>query len=458
MDKEFKSGRKAIRQDRYNTLATSSAVTQRVKRCTTLSGSHGEWTLSDDVRSGRRERQFPNAFRASLRDPFSKAALDCRIPDEYAVSTATFHIVNSATLTSTASGKGSYMFLPSPCLSFGAIDGTSTYNGFTFSGETKLGYATAPSSVLSLLDDFRVVSWGLRIRNLQPPGTAVGMVEVAQVPCGSHAPAWKMLNTSSFDSSQTLVNVLLNSVTLNGTVFSSLLNLPDSDEYAVQELMANDLLLVGKICAPSYLELKSANTVSKYNATYSQAFDGETYVTATGLLPSDNGMGTDPTQLDGRTAILLNLRGFPASTSSLDVEIIYHIEGTPAPLAQPGLTTGGGSRAVADPVGTARAVAALSREPPAKLIPPQIVHHSGGGVANPVDVRLGMGAASRVARGAGRMLAGPAKQIGAALTKRAVDAIVNKIVGKVNGSGKRNRPMIAAAPVTERAMVVYKKR
>lgn len=348
--------------------------------------------------SNRRRRASPNtsSFASALRDPFDPKAIGCRIPDEYSYPTATYHHLSSVTLTTSASGNCSVLFLPAPLLSMVRGTGTVTATQMVpFSSSASAYRAVNPAALSNNLENFRVVSWGIRIRNLQAPGTATGMIEVAQTPALGHIPGYKTLEYQNvtFDY---LVPLITGTVTSSGDL-ASLLAYPESDEYAVQELMANDLLFVGKVCSSEWTTFRNPDTSNALAATLDNV-DAGNVTTATGLVTQSS--PSDPTQSQGRTAVCIRLRGFPASINVLDVEYIAHYEGTPSLNFQPSISAGSAIISVSNPTEVRDEITKLSRSPVGRIIPPWILHARGAlaqgahGALDVINSRLGLGAAS----------------------------------------------------------------
>jgi len=340
------------------------------------------------MRQRKKYSSDTSKFLAACRDPFSEEAEGCRVPDEYAFPTATYHVKTRMSVTSDASGNFNGAVFPSPCASVYVGNGSSTYTGTTFSGATTMGFAVSSATLAGVLSNYRVVSTGIRIRNVQPPGTAVGMLEVAQIPANDVVPSWYLLQNLAI-SITGITNTFL-----DGTAVGSILNLPDSDEFAVQELMANDLLVVLKKVSPRWMDFNSLSQSTDISASQKMVDPGGTYeINATQTVASSPGQDT---RMGGNTYLYFKGSGFPNSTKALDVEIVYHIEGTPV-AATGGLTSGSGSVRINNPEIVRQGVMAIARAPAARIIPPWIIHAKSNfvrGVFDGVNARLGMGAGS----------------------------------------------------------------
>ncbi len=275
---------------------------------------------------------------------------------------------------------------------------------------------------------------------MQPPSSAVGRIEIAQVPILSSMPAYgAILNSNiTFDY---LVPLATGSTT-NSTNFYSLLNYPESDEFVVQELMANDLLVVGKITSPDWLRFNNSDVVNSISST-TLSNDGGIVTTSTGVVSNPGGAGASFCL--GRTGIAIKLTGFPASiTVALDIELIYHIEGPPVSGLGNGLSTGAAPLVAVNPTEMSRQVSELARAPAARVIPPWITHLKGAasgighGVLDSVNTRLGLGAASGALPKRLGSLGGDAAMLALALKRKGASKIMNALISGAQ-TATRNR-------------------
>jgi len=277
-------------------------------------------------------------FLKALTDPFAPSSLGCKVPDPFPFPTQSYHMHQTSVLgCSTGETSGSVLFLPSPCLSM--IDThhltTVSTNSVTTSAMTRLSTvstqinygmlgASTPSGMNNLLETFRVVSWGVKISNLQPELSATGRIIIGFVPIADATPSYNSLIDTG------LVANVINPITgIPASVFDSanILQLPTSVEFTVGDFLHGDIELVGMYTNSAFWTFKSPvlNGLSRAGAS-----TGDELVTA-------NSTGTeiftgykDLTRMVGGVAISLYFEGVPASTSNcFQVETIYHLEGTP---------------------------------------------------------------------------------------------------------------------------------
>ncbi len=316
------------------------------------------------------------------------------MPDEYSFPTTTFHNRSSITLTTSATGEASLALYPSPCFSGVIGNGTISWSGAqSYSGATTAYRAVQQSQLAGQCESFRVVAWGIRVRNLQAPGTATGMLEIAQTPITDSIPNYNVLSTSSILPAD-LLNLSLGAVATSGK-FASLLAYPESDEFAVQELMANDILVSGKVCSSEWLRFLNPDT----DTVLGTSFLNEGGLVSSAGAVSGSGLN-DVTSAAGRTAILLRLRGFPASINVLDLEYIVHFEGQPSSTSNTTIDLGSAQINMVNPNEVKAVVSRQSLAPVARIIPPWIAHSRGAaaqaihGGLDAINNRLGLGAAS----------------------------------------------------------------
>lgn len=359
---------------------------------------------SNKRRSTRGSAPDASKFALVCANPFAESAIGARVPDEFSQPTVAMHSRFSATVSSSAGGTGSFIVYPSPVASFYAPAGNTVVWGGTgnFAGATRMYRGVPNGQMTANLTDFRVVGFGVRIRNLQPPGTATGMIEIAQVSCSRHMPNEGILQAYG-PTDDYLVKATTGLISSSGAL-TSLLSLPEADEYAVQELMANDIMCIGKTTGPAWKALKVTQIDAAYNATMAAVDYGELFDTTTGALKLLTPDYADSTSVEGRTCVAIRLRGFPASTIALDMEIIYHLEGTPSTTSNQYIQSGTGALAVIHPAVVEKQVANLNSGPCSSLMPAWIAHAAGqvrqgignigAGFGDAISARLGMGAAS----------------------------------------------------------------
>jgi len=139
-----------------------------------------------------------NRFARQLSCPFDPQTLGCQVPDPFSFPTQTYHLHQTNLITCGTASAGSVVFLPNPFLSMldlgGTVSGTpcvsqTSFSAFGASSGKQYVYAsTAATSLNNLLSTFRVVSWGLKISNLQPELSATGRIIVSYFPIGDTVP------------------------------------------------------------------------------------------------------------------------------------------------------------------------------------------------------------------------------------------------------------------------------
>jgi hypothetical protein len=202
-----------------------------------------------------------------LTDPFCSHANGAKFPDESSTKTLSFTGRSVTNLTSLASGNASMLIIPQLGEGFTAL---ATAVASTSATTMDPNVQAAPWSVLTGVNSYRIVSMGVRIRNIAPLLTASGMVHVRSLanPVGGSLATYL---GSSYTASQ-----------------SYDVSLSDCSEECF---------------------------IFEHTAQLNQVFYSQQTV---GTIAAWEAAGFNP--------ITITLMGVPASTDCLSVEIIMHVE------------------------------------------------------------------------------------------------------------------------------------
>nr|UJQ92733.1 MAG: hypothetical protein [Narnaviridae sp.] len=275
-------------------------------------------------------------FAQALSDPFAPSSLGCKVPDPYPFPTQSYHLHQTTVLGTIGSNvAGGVMFLPSPTFSLIDTDHCNNVanNSVISTSFTRFGsvstnpnyglYAsTGLSTLAGVLETYRVVSWGIKISNLQPELSATGRIIIAMLPIADTVPTTVELSNSTFLTTGLLP---VCGVPMGVLDSANLLQLPTSLEFTVGDLLHGDLELSGMYTSGSFWNFKTPLTSSTEFTGYTtgdQSSTNGTVVTAVGF--------KDSTRMCGGVGIAIYYEGIPVNTSAFQVETIYHLEGTPS--------------------------------------------------------------------------------------------------------------------------------
>jgi len=276
-------------------------------------------------------------YRLALTNPFSEAALGCRVPDQFYAPTATLTLREVATLSNDTSGNADCIFLPSvinPVFSTRA----SITNGSTMNTPNGVSYvngciANDSASLYSKVTNHRIVSWGLRIRNTTAITSSQGALTISLVPIHERMRVPNGLpiggqNASGTGQTGFSIGNWLDAagVPKTGTGSSakvdiaSLLDFPHHARYQGPQLSEETFEIHPKLVSPSGLFLRNSQDSpwgSDMQATTSVAY----------VAPGD----ASYLMCDGWTAIAIGFTGGSSTVGSqtFEVEAVYHIEGSP---------------------------------------------------------------------------------------------------------------------------------
>lgn len=275
-----------------------------------------------------------NTFLLSLVSPFCPEAYGIRVPDPFPFPTVTHHLRQTTVLGSGAAGAGAAVFLPSPCFSLVDINavngGTASVTSTPFAKFNTTGIpshlykSTSVTAINAIYGSYRVVSWGIKISNLQPELSATGRIIIAMIPIGDSVPTEVELTNNSIISTA-LTPVFGTPTAQLGT--SGLLQLPSAQLFAVQDLLHGDLEVSGMYTNSSFWQFKTTEAFG-LPITGHRSGDSYSVTTSSGAILSSG--YKDPNRMMGGCAICLFFEGIPASTvNAFQIETIYHIEGSP---------------------------------------------------------------------------------------------------------------------------------
>jgi len=290
-------------------------------------------------------KQHPNRIQANsgsspfvqaLSDPFAPSSMGCKVPDPFPFPTQSYHL-HQTTVLGTAAGEstGGVMYLPNPV--FSLLDtnhiNDATKNSIITTALVRLNTtstivpygglgACGITSLAGVLETYRVVSWGIKISNLQPELSATGRLIIAFLPIGDTVPSYAQLINSGMLATGYLPITGIPAGVLDS---ANLLQLPTAMEITVGDLLHGDIELSGMYTNSSFWTFR---TPLQTSTPFAGSTEGDDVTQASGVV---NTIGwKDSTRMVGGVGIALYYEGIPSSTSAFQVESIYHLEGTPA--------------------------------------------------------------------------------------------------------------------------------
>lgn len=260
-----------------------------------------------------------------LVDPFT--AIGPKVPDMFCYPTITAQSKGVQVISSDSNGTILGAIAPYPTLSYVAVSGgVTTSSMYQYSGKP-LYAATTFTNLSNLFSNYRVVSVGVRVRNLLAPLTATGRIIIAPYISSAPIPGPNFCNNGTVDG-----GFIFSSITQTATSGSNLLELPYAKEYSIQELIAGTVTWCSRpVSTESYHFHGTNNSAAASNVYYAQS-----EVQANGSLVSQYSDGVDQFSPNNYTGLIIFAQGLPININALELEYVYHYEGTPAM----GLTAG----------------------------------------------------------------------------------------------------------------------
>jgi len=275
-------------------------------------------------------------YALALHKPFADNALGARVPDMYSAPTVTYHTKGTITCTSNATGVCSLVLSPNPLVSCVDMTGSTINAAAGNTGMAQFASSTTAYSAVSQVNlqnaftSYRVVGVGIRMRNLIPPTTATGRIIIAPF-CVSGGPGPQVLSSQSVTNiviSELMGAPLVGSSTTSG-LSSTILELPDAEEYTMQQLITNNVDCWSKPISPGAFTFHNTYNTTTLNGSLSLIDSGVVGTTSGLAFPGSSDLH-GAAFFEGWQGMLIRAEGLPNSINCLEIEYIYHLEGTPA--------------------------------------------------------------------------------------------------------------------------------
>jgi hypothetical protein len=218
------------------------------------------------------------------------------------------------------------------------LDGATVANAIVF---------TTPASLSAQLTNYRIVGYGVKIIGIASMTTNSGSLTVATVP----AEGWLNLNypvggqsPNSNNAAMTVNNTLLSygvPTASNVVSVSALPSLPNTAESSLVNVSERPMQVCPKICSPSAFMFRETTDLGPgYSITNQTSVSSVSAGNAAYLA------------VGGLETVIIAATGCPASTSMLDIELVYHLEGVPVVASTANAVIGSDTTGIAvDPVG-----------------------------------------------------------------------------------------------------------
>lgn len=268
-------------------------------------------------------------YKAALADPFSLLAQGARIPDMYSVPTVTRHITRTFTIRTSAVGDCDVVILPS-AYHHAISTRSSLVNGATWttldgaSLPNALQYTT-PSVLASQITNYRIVGYGVKLLGVSSIVNTAGRVLCATVPVSSYindktAKVGQQAPNSNNPNATVAATMLAYGIPLSGSTVDvqALASLPNSVETSLASITATPLTITPKISSPEAFNFRQTDDSAIGFSITDQ--------TSTAYVSSGD---ASYLRIGGHEAVVISGAGMPNSVSVMELEVVYHLEGTP---------------------------------------------------------------------------------------------------------------------------------
>jgi hypothetical protein len=196
-----------------------------------------------------------------------------------------------------------------------------------FGNNDTVSYVVSPSTLGTHLSEYRVVAWGFRMIAKDTAFASKGKVYIAPVPTTNNAPSWNTFATVS----GTAAAIGEYTIGIDADyVYNAIVGMPGTRVFSMQDLLRGEVQASGVPCDATFYTFKGTTDRSQTPWNTGQVLADEgVFNNTTGLVNATAGGRKDVASLRGGRAFLLVATGLPTSGQEFDIEIIYHLEGTP---------------------------------------------------------------------------------------------------------------------------------
>lgn len=263
-------------------------------------------------------------YYLALTDPFHPGAAGAKVPDQYSCPTTTQTVRASFTVTANSNGNAGVFLFPNPVTAAVLFNGScSEFSSITWGDNTtttQARWGVDPTTFAAKLDNYRIVGYGARITGLSSMTNASGKFIMGSYPISSQWVTKDFTvggNTIATNANFTIARTLgAWGMPYTGTTLSPglLVNNPGSQVVSAIDASENIYGVTPRLSSPAALAFRDAG----------DNYMGTDYVG--GATTSGDGSYL---RIDGHEAAFIYYTGGVASTSTFDLEIIYHLEGKP---------------------------------------------------------------------------------------------------------------------------------
>lgn len=263
-------------------------------------------------------------YLLALTDPFHPSALGARVPDQFSCPTTTHVVRASLTVTCNSSGNVGAIILPNPITAVALFNGSSAdFDTITFGDNTtttQARWGVDPTSFAQKFDDYRIVGMGVRITALSAMTNSSGKITMGTYPIKANWATKDFPVGGITRATNTLEKIgrfyaalgIPNNSTTNTLYPQQLVNLPGSKVISAMQASENVFQVVPRLADPSGLNFRaSGDSLIGWDTAGTAAVMGN----------------ADYLDISGFEACYFYYTGGVASTSTVDLEIIYHLEG-----------------------------------------------------------------------------------------------------------------------------------
>lgn len=271
-------------------------------------------------------------LRCAFADPFHPDAIGVKGPCGLSANaTTTYHVKCSFAIRSNATGQADLMFYPTTGVMFLQDQGTTTpaASQFPFGSLSQTFSATTDAAISAIFDEYRVVSAGIKLKNLIPFNTITGYGIYTPTPCARLTTHNQDTLTTMGSSSAAFSNIMQSAFGGSSLLTNGSNVIPGAEVITSDELVNKSFQFSSIPTDPRAWDFySSSNQTMTAGATYApQRNQGLVIAAGGGALQTTKQM--ESCNAAGHSALAMNFNGLPYDTDCYLVDVILHLEGRP---------------------------------------------------------------------------------------------------------------------------------
>lgn len=281
----------------------------------------------------------------AARNPFAVTTAGCRHDDGYSFPTITFKTQGSIAVSNSTNSVGGVVLSPNPFFAvidmsnwIRVIETVSPYGLYKYNANAYIKAVVNTSQMEDTFGASRLVGCGWLVRNLQPQLNATGRFFFAPIVDVDRTVGPNTVSAITVSSLYDVGSKFVGGINPPSAFGSNILQLPGAFEMSATDLVQEDIFLRSKPTSYESARFKSIKDTQIMNSSNYASQEVATNGTGQANVATFDSLDSS-TYGVGFSGWIIYYEGTPTNTPMLDIQYVYHFEGTPASIASEQLNT-----------------------------------------------------------------------------------------------------------------------